>query len=103
MGGTNVRYSAEGNFANNQHITGTLRMGADPKTSVCDSFGRPTIMKTCSFAAPGVMPTAATMNSTLTGVALALRYRASHTARSHHYSRIAPGPHRSSKCEADLQ
>ncbi|MFD2272397.1 GMC oxidoreductase [Undibacterium arcticum] len=40
MGGTNLRYSAEGNFANNQHITGTMSMGNDPKTSVVDRFGR---------------------------------------------------------------
>ena len=40
MGGTNLRFSKEGEFANNQHICGTLSMGNDPKTSVCDQWGR---------------------------------------------------------------
>lgn len=73
MGGTNVRYSAEGNFANNQHITGTMSMGSDPKTSVCDAFGRTHDHENLFICSTGVMPTAATMNSTLTACALALR------------------------------
>lgn len=73
MGGTNVRYSAEGNFANNQHITGTMSMGNDPKTSVCDGFGRTHDHENLFICSTGVMPTAATMNSTLTACALALR------------------------------
>ncbi|MDB6050923.1 MAG: choline dehydrogenase [Pseudomonas sp.] len=73
MGGTNLRYSAEGAFSNNQHITGTMSMGSDPKTSVCDSFGRTHDHENLFICSTGVMPTAATMNSTLTGVALALR------------------------------
>ncbi|WP_390332366.1 GMC oxidoreductase [Undibacterium arcticum] len=73
MGGTNLRYSAEGNFANNQHITGTMSMGNDPKTSVVDRFGRTHDHENLFIVSTGVMPTAATCNSTQTGLALALR------------------------------
>jgi choline dehydrogenase-like flavoprotein len=73
MGGTGLRYSAEGQFANNQHITGTVRMGSDPASSVVDAFGRAHDHENLFICGTGVMPTAATMNSTLTAVALALR------------------------------
>lgn len=73
MGGTNLRYSAEGSFANNQHITGTMSMGTDPKTSVCDSYGRTHDHDNLFICSTGVMPTSATMNSTLTAAALTLR------------------------------
>ena len=73
MGGTGLRYSAEGNFANNQHITGTMSMGNDPASSVVDAFGRTHDHENLFVCSTGVMPTAATMNSTLTAVALALR------------------------------
>lgn len=89
MGGTNLRYSAEGSFANNQHITGTMRMGADPKTSVCDSFGRTHDHENLFICSTGVMPTAATMNSTLTGVALALR-TAQHILPDRTIARVSP-------------
>jgi choline dehydrogenase-like flavoprotein len=73
MGGTGLRYSADGEFANNQHITGTMRMGNDPKSSVVDGFGRTHDHENLLICGTGVMPTAATMNSTLTAIALALR------------------------------
>ncbi|HXD38395.1 MAG TPA: GMC family oxidoreductase, partial [Rhodanobacter sp.] len=73
MGGTGLRYSANGQFANNQHITGTMSMGNDPASSVVDAFGRSHDHENLFICSTGVMPTAATMNSTLTGVALALR------------------------------
>ncbi len=73
MGATNLRYSAEGSFANNQHITGTMSMGNDPKTSVCDSYGRTHDHDNLFICSTGVMPTSATMNSTLTAAALTLR------------------------------
>jgi glucose dehydrogenase len=73
MGGTNLRYTADGVYANNQHITGTMSMGDDPKDSVVDRFGRTHDHENLFIASTGVMPTAATVNSTLTGVALALR------------------------------
>lgn len=73
MGGSDLRYSAEGNFANNQHITGTMSMGTDPKTSVVDGFGRAHDHDNLFIVSTGIMPTAATCNSTQTGVALALR------------------------------
>jgi choline dehydrogenase-like flavoprotein len=73
MGGTNLRFSKEGEFANNQHITGTLSMGNDPNTSVCDKWGRAHDHENLFFASTGVMPTCATVNSTENGLALALR------------------------------
>lgn len=73
MGGTGLRYSADGQFANNQHITGTMSMGNDPKSSVVDGFGRTHDHENLFVCSTGVMPTAATMNSTLTAIALALR------------------------------
>ncbi|HET6607503.1 MAG TPA: TRIC cation channel family protein [Rhodopila sp.] len=40
MGETNLRYTPEGVYVNNQHITGTMGMGDDPKASATDKFGR---------------------------------------------------------------
>ncbi len=73
MGGTNLRPSKEGDFANNQHICGTLSMGHDPGTSVCDQWGRAHDHENLYLASTGVMPTSATVNSTENGLALALR------------------------------
>jgi choline dehydrogenase-like flavoprotein len=73
MGGTNLKPSKVGSYDNNQHITGTMSMGDDPNTSVVDRFGRAHDHENLFVASTGVMPTAATVNSTLTGIALALR------------------------------
>ena len=73
MGGTNLRFSKEGEFANNQHICGTLSMGNDPKTSVCDQWGRAHDHENLFFASTGVLPTSSTCNSTENGLAVALR------------------------------
>ncbi len=73
MGGTNLRFSKDGDFANNQHICGTLSMGKDPATSVCDGWGRAHDHENLFLASTGVLPTSATCNSTLNGLAVALR------------------------------
>lgn len=73
MGGTDVRYSAKGQYSNNQHICGTLAMGTEAATSVTDSVGRAWDHENLYIASTGVMPTVATANSTLTACALALR------------------------------
>ncbi|AIY39394.1 2-Keto-D-gluconate dehydrogenase [Collimonas arenae] len=73
MGGTNLRYSEEGKYSNNQHITGTLSMGGNPADSVVDSHGRSHDHDNLFIAGTGIMPTSATVNSTLTAVALGLR------------------------------
>lgn len=73
MGGTKIRMSPDREYHNNQHITGTLAMGADPATSVCDPFARAHDHGNLHFVSTGVMPTVATVNSTLTAVALTLR------------------------------
>lgn len=73
MGGTNLRFSKEGEFANNQHICGTLSMGNDPKTSVCDQWGRAHDHENLFLAGTAVLPTSSTCNSTENGLAVALR------------------------------
>ncbi|MGE0257812.1 MAG: GMC family oxidoreductase [Alphaproteobacteria bacterium] len=73
MGGTNLRYTPEGEYSNNNHITGTMSMGRDPTDSVVDAFGRTHDHENLFIAGTGVMPTVGTCNSTLTAVALALR------------------------------
>lgn len=73
MGGTNLKFSQEGDYANNQHICGTLSMGADPRTSVCDGYGRTHDHENLFLAGTGVLPTAGTCNSTENGLAVALR------------------------------
>lgn len=73
MGGTNIRYSKDGDFANNQHICGTLSMGTDPKVSVCDQWGRTHDHENLYLAGTGVLPTSGTCNSTQNALAVALR------------------------------
>jgi len=73
LGGTNLRYTPKGEYGNNQHICGTMAMGNDPKDSVVDRFGRTHDHPNLFIASTGVMPTVATVNSTLTVVALAMR------------------------------
>jgi choline dehydrogenase-like flavoprotein len=73
MGGTNLRFTPEREYANNQHIMGTLSMGNDPKDSVVDGFGRAHDHENLFIAGTGIMPTGATVNPTLTALALAFR------------------------------
>ena len=73
MGATNLRYTKDDDFSNNQHICGTLSMGADSTVSVCDEFGRAWNHANLYFASTGVLPTLSTCNSTLNGIAVALR------------------------------
>ncbi|MDB5915268.1 MAG: family oxidoreductase [Ramlibacter sp.] len=73
MGGTNLRHSKEGEFANNQHICGTLSMGSDPRRSVCDGWGRAHDHENLFLAGTGVLPTCGTCNSTENAIAVALR------------------------------
>jgi choline dehydrogenase-like flavoprotein len=73
MGGTNLRFTPEREYANNQHIMGTTSMGSDPKDSVVDGFGRAHDHENLFIAGTGVMPTGATVNPTLTALALAFR------------------------------
>ncbi len=73
MGGTNLRYTKDDDFSNNQHICGTLSMGTDRKVSVCDQYGRAWDHENLFFASTGVLPTSSTCNSTLNGIAVALR------------------------------
>jgi choline dehydrogenase-like flavoprotein len=54
-------------------MTGTLSMGDDPADSVTDRQGRAHDHENLFMVGTGVMPTVAACNSTLTGVALALR------------------------------
>lgn len=71
LGGTEVVF--EDNFANNNHITGTVLMGADPKDSVVDTQCRTHDHPNLFIAGSAVMPTVGSVNCTLTIAALALR------------------------------
>jgi choline dehydrogenase-like flavoprotein len=48
-------------------------MGSDPKTSVCDQWGRAHDHENLFLAGTGVLPTSATCNSTENALAVALR------------------------------
>jgi choline dehydrogenase-like flavoprotein len=62
------------------HYMGTVRMGeTDDGTSVCDPFSRVWGVPGLVLAGNGLIPTANSMNPTLTSVALAVR-GASHLA-----------------------
>jgi choline dehydrogenase-like flavoprotein len=71
MGATAVHHGS--GFAGNNHMTGTLTMGNDSATSVVDAHTRSHDHPNLFLASTGVMPTTATVNSTLTAVALGLR------------------------------
>ncbi|MDR3534748.1 MAG: GMC family oxidoreductase [Rhodopila sp.] len=73
LNGTGAVYSARGAYDNNQHITGTMIMGSDPKNSVVDGDGRTHDHENLFICGTGVMPSCSTVNSTLTGTALAMR------------------------------
>jgi len=73
LGGTNLRFTPDGSYANNQHICGTVSMGNDPSSSVVDKWGRAHDHPNLFLAGTGVIPTAGTCNSTENAVALALR------------------------------
>ncbi|MCM2132098.1 GMC family oxidoreductase [Larsenimonas rhizosphaerae] len=71
MGGTEVEY--HDNFANNQHICGTVLMGDNPSNSVVDGDCRTHDHDNMFIASSGTMPTVGTVNCTLTIAALSLR------------------------------
>jgi choline dehydrogenase-like flavoprotein len=94
MGGTNLRFSKDGDYANNQHICGTLSMGNEPANSVCDGWGRTHDHENLYLAGTALLPTAGTCNSTENGLAVALR-TVSHILAEQAGARVpgaAPGP-----------
>ncbi len=56
-----------------RHVMGTARLGADPRTSVCDPWHRLHDVENVLVADSSVFPTSAGYGPTLTIVALALR------------------------------
>jgi len=62
---------SEGNYLD--HPSGGCRMGTDPKTSVCDSYGRTHDHENLFVAGSPTLPTGGCTNATLTFVAMALR------------------------------
>jgi glucose dehydrogenase len=62
---------SEGNYLD--HPSGGCRMGTDPTTSVCDSYGRTHDHENLFIAGSPTLPTGGCTNATLTFVALALR------------------------------
>jgi len=55
------------------HYMGTMRAGTDPETSVADPYSRVWGYENLVVAGNGLIPTANTMNPTLTSVAIAVR------------------------------
>lgn len=60
-------------WRNQFHIMGTVLMGDDPKDSVVDKHCRTHDHENLYLCTTGVMPSSATVNPTLTGVALSIR------------------------------
>ncbi|MFI5041169.1 MAG: GMC family oxidoreductase [Acidimicrobiales bacterium] len=56
-----------------RHVVGTARMGTDPRTSVCDAWGRVHAVPNVVIADSSLFPTGAGYGPTLTLVALAIR------------------------------
>ena len=56
-----------------RHIAGTVRMGTDPRTSVCDAWGRMHDVPNVMIADSSLFPTGSGYGPTLTLVALAIR------------------------------
>ena len=71
MGGTEVTF--DDHFAPNNHIVGSVIMGADPKDSVVDAECRTHDHENLFLATSGVMASVGTVNCTLTIAALSLR------------------------------
>lgn len=74
------------------HVMGTLRMGDDPKTSVCDRDGRFHDIGNLYNADGALFPTSSGYNPTLTLMALAMRVGAAMVDRASPESAIAGGP-----------
>lgn len=60
-------------WQNHAHVSGTVMMGADAATSVCDHEARSWDHDNLFLATTGTMPTGSVVNPTLTGLAIALR------------------------------
>lgn len=73
MGADPEQIFAAGTYMGAGHLLGTHRMGADPTTSVTDSFGRCHDHHNLRLVGCGSFPTIGTANPSLTVVALALR------------------------------
>ena len=69
--GGKILRTNEGDYLD--HPAGGCRMGTDPATSVCDSFGRTHDHENLFVAGAPTLPTAGCTNGTLTFVALTLR------------------------------
>jgi choline dehydrogenase-like flavoprotein len=65
--------SVESKIPVSRHVMGTARMGDDPTTSVCDSWGRLHDLPNVLIADSSVFPTSTGYGPTLTLVALAIR------------------------------
>jgi choline dehydrogenase-like flavoprotein len=74
MGASGAKYAALGpaSMPGSDHIMGTLRMGMDPTTSVCDPTGRFHDIGNLYCADGALFPTSSGFNPTMTIVALSL-------------------------------
>lgn len=73
MNGAEAKYSQRGVYDNNQHISGTMIMGNNGADPVVDGECRTHDHRNLFTAGTGIMPSASTVDSTLTGVGLALK------------------------------
>lgn len=71
MGGTVINDNT--GWQNHAHVMGTVMMGTDAKTSVCNHEGRTWDHDNLFLATTGILPSSAVVNPTLAGVALGLR------------------------------
>ena len=74
---------------NTRHVSGTLRMGNDPASSITDAFGRLHDAENVVVCDGSLFPTSGAMNPTLTILALALRNA---TALAHGEAAAHTGP-----------
>jgi choline dehydrogenase-like flavoprotein len=65
--------SQTANIPTSRHVVGTVRMGTDPATSVCDEWGRLHDVPNVLIADSSPFPTGAGYGPTLTLVALSIR------------------------------
>jgi len=79
-----------GGLSASRHMAGTLRMGSDPASSVCDGFGRIHGAENVVVCDGSTFPTFSGVNPTLTIMAVSLRAA---TAIAHGEAQARRGPH----------
>jgi choline dehydrogenase-like flavoprotein len=95
LGAAGAKYTfitPQPDISESAHVMGTLRMGNDPKSSVCNKDGRFHDIGNLYNADGALFPTSAGYNPTLTLMALAMRVGAAMVNKASPESAIAGGP-----------